>query len=77
VPYEPDQVVIFYQQDQGRLQHINDGASVSKGEGFCSLFQELRGIGLCSVLRPRQHSIGYMGDLEGRLLIVELISSAN
>jgi len=29
---------------------------------FCQTTMEENWIGLCSVLRPRQHSIGYMGD---------------
>jgi len=34
----------------------------SLGSGMTTSYAMMDWIGLCSVLRPRQHSIGYMGD---------------
>ena len=42
-------------------QWLDFKRSLNKGQGHL-IWYLIGWIGLCSVLRPRQHSIGYMGD---------------
>jgi len=55
--YAPVSIVFQYERDSAALHVEMVPVCV-----YCSCYCVCWRIGLCSVLRPHQHSIGYMGD---------------